>query len=234
MAAVPLPETQTGNTTTSGRVHITSSPNGGEIYFDGKFFGNTPADITLATGEHTIKVTLAGREWSRTAQITAGETNIHAEIPVGNSNAGNTKLEVDERSQAALNQLHLIAQRIKNCPRSAEWLDTGAGTIYDGPPSNVVWDVEPSTSVRAAYLGYIEFSLPREFLAPDRKCDKEPGYCAEMMTATKPFEYRYEFDLGPEGLSLTRILVKSEAAGYKDWGNARTDDSCWQKATRTQ
>jgi hypothetical protein len=61
-------------------VHVTSSPNGAEIYIDGKFFGNTPSDITLVCGEHLVKVTLNGKEWSRTVQVTAGEIRLHAEM----------------------------------------------------------------------------------------------------------------------------------------------------------
>jgi hypothetical protein len=62
------------------RVHITSNPSGGEIYVDGKFFGNTPSDITLNVGEHVIKVTIGSKEWSRTVQITTGEIRLHAEM----------------------------------------------------------------------------------------------------------------------------------------------------------
>jgi hypothetical protein len=63
---------------------MTSSPSGGEIYVDGKFFGNTPSDITVAAGEHIVKVAVGGKEWSRTIEITAGEISVHAEIPTGN------------------------------------------------------------------------------------------------------------------------------------------------------
>jgi len=63
------------------KVHITSSPSGGEIYVDGKFVGNTPSDITIAAGEHLVKVTSGGKEWSRTIHITSGEVSLHAEIP---------------------------------------------------------------------------------------------------------------------------------------------------------
>jgi hypothetical protein len=62
------------------RVHVTSSPTGGEIYVDGKFFGNAPSDVTLATGEHVVKVTIGGKEWSRSVQVTAGEIHIHADM----------------------------------------------------------------------------------------------------------------------------------------------------------
>ena len=61
--------------------HITSSPSGGEIYIDGKFFGNAPSDIALAPGEHVVRVTLGGKEWTRTVQITGGEIQLRAELP---------------------------------------------------------------------------------------------------------------------------------------------------------
>jgi hypothetical protein len=63
------------------KVHVTSSPSGGEIYVDGKFFGNTPSDISLPLGEHVVKVTFGGKEWTRTVQITGGEIQLRAELP---------------------------------------------------------------------------------------------------------------------------------------------------------
>ena len=70
-----------GQATGHATVHITSSPTGGEIYVDGKFVGNTPSDITIAAGEHIVKVTIGGKEWSRPIQITSGEISLNAEIP---------------------------------------------------------------------------------------------------------------------------------------------------------
>jgi hypothetical protein len=67
--------------TRQATVHITSSPSSGEIYVDGKFVGNTPSDITIAAGEHAVKITIGGKEWSRSIQITSGEVSLHAEIP---------------------------------------------------------------------------------------------------------------------------------------------------------
>ncbi len=86
-ASLPVPSDpepspkQATSIPTGATVHITSSPSGGEIYIDGKFFGNTPSDLTLAAGEHSVRVALAGKEWSRTVQITSGQISIHAEIP---------------------------------------------------------------------------------------------------------------------------------------------------------
>ena len=65
----------------SATVHITSSPSEGEIYIDGKFFGNAPSDITLPVGEHALRVVLDGKEWSRSIQVSPGEISVHAEIP---------------------------------------------------------------------------------------------------------------------------------------------------------
>src|SRR5262249_9421484 len=65
----------------AAKVHITSAPSGGEIYIDGKFYGNAPSDITLPAGEHVVRVTLGGKEWTRTVQITPGEIQLRAEFP---------------------------------------------------------------------------------------------------------------------------------------------------------
>jgi hypothetical protein len=61
-------------------VHITSSPSSGEIYVDGKFFGNAPSDFTLSSGEHVVRVALGGKDWTRTLRVTTGEINLNAEI----------------------------------------------------------------------------------------------------------------------------------------------------------
>lgn len=75
-SAQPQPAVSAG----SAKVHITSSPSGGEIYVDGKFFGNTPSDLSLTTGEHAVKITVDGKEWTRTVQIITGEIHLHAAI----------------------------------------------------------------------------------------------------------------------------------------------------------
>jgi hypothetical protein len=73
-------EAQGVNTPETTRVHFTSSPIHGEIYVDGRFFGNTPSEITLPIGEHIVKITIGGKEWSRSIQITPGEITVHAEF----------------------------------------------------------------------------------------------------------------------------------------------------------
>lgn len=70
---------RTDTATSLTRVHVTSSPDGGEIYVDGKFYGNAPSDISLPAGERTFRVKMQGKEWNRAVQISGGEINLHAE-----------------------------------------------------------------------------------------------------------------------------------------------------------
>jgi len=76
----PLNQTAPSSIPATAKVHVTSLPSGAEIYVDGRYYGDTPSDITLTTGAHLVKVTIGGREWSRTVQVTAGEISIHASI----------------------------------------------------------------------------------------------------------------------------------------------------------
>jgi hypothetical protein len=71
---------QAVSTLETTKVHVTSSPTGGEIYVDGRFFGNAPSDITIPTGEHTVKITIGGKEWSRSIEVTPGEITLHADV----------------------------------------------------------------------------------------------------------------------------------------------------------
>jgi hypothetical protein len=61
-------------------LHVTSSPSGAGIYIDGKFFGDTPSDIILVSGEHSVKLSLNGTEWFRSVQVTTGQVQLHAEM----------------------------------------------------------------------------------------------------------------------------------------------------------
>ena len=73
-------EAQGVNTPETTKVHFTSSPIHSEIYVDGKFFGNTPSDIILPIGEHIVKITIGGKEWSRSIQINPGEITVNADL----------------------------------------------------------------------------------------------------------------------------------------------------------
>lgn len=142
--------------------------------------------------------------------------------------------EMDEQSRTQVKELRSISQAIKACPRK-ESPDTGNGKFIYGPPSNVIWDVKPNPSVRAPYLGYIEFSLPQEFSASKKYCDKNPVVCLQML-GLGSVKLRFEFDLGPGGLELMKLLFKKKEDD-KEWSDMRPDaaelfDTCWLKAAR--
>ncbi|MGA8152753.1 MAG: PEGA domain-containing protein [Terriglobales bacterium] len=57
----------------TARVMVSSEPTGGDIYVDGNFMGNTPSQIELPAGSHTVRVEAKGQKpWSRTVSLTAG------------------------------------------------------------------------------------------------------------------------------------------------------------------
>jgi hypothetical protein len=77
----PAPQTvattPVSNAPTSGRLQLESNPPGADIEVDGSFVGNTPSDIQVAEGDHTITVKKAGfKDWERKLKITGG-SNIH-------------------------------------------------------------------------------------------------------------------------------------------------------------
>jgi hypothetical protein len=64
------------------RCHFTSNPDGAEIQIDGRYSGNTPSEISLAAGTHTIVISMAGYpEWKRELTVTAdSEVNVSANL----------------------------------------------------------------------------------------------------------------------------------------------------------
>jgi hypothetical protein len=63
-------------------VNINSTPVGADILVDGKFVGNTPSNLQLTIGDHSIAVEKAGfKTWQRTMTVTAGgSANIDATL----------------------------------------------------------------------------------------------------------------------------------------------------------
>lgn len=61
----------------SARLQLESSPPGADIEVDGNFVGNTPSDVQVAEGEHTVMVKKLGfKEWQRTLKVSGG-SNVH-------------------------------------------------------------------------------------------------------------------------------------------------------------
>lgn len=150
---------------------------------------------------------------------------------VGRIQSQQNNSEMDERTKPRVKQLRAISDAIKACPSKEATLDTGTKFIY-GPPSNVTWDVKANPSIRAPYLGYIEFSVPREFSASKKYCAQHSELCAQMLGLSS-VQIRFEFDVGPDGLELMKLLSKRNED--KDWSDIKPNaavlsDTCWLKA----
>ena len=59
----------------SGKLSVASNPDGADIEVDGSFVGNTPSDVQLAEGEHTVAIKRAGfKDWERKLKVTGGSS----------------------------------------------------------------------------------------------------------------------------------------------------------------
>jgi hypothetical protein len=62
---------------TSAKILVASIPDGADIEVDGSFVGNTPSDIDVADGEHTVSVQKRGfKSWQRKLKVSHG-SSIH-------------------------------------------------------------------------------------------------------------------------------------------------------------
>jgi hypothetical protein len=224
--------TATDTTANNTKIHITSTPDGGEVYVDGKFRGNAPSDILLARGEHVLKVVLHQKEWNRTIEVTGGEINVQADLGDG-ARKGSSATDTDGMkggstwgaSQPAVDSLREMARKIREC-RTRSLVDehkwgkkaTDTEKIWMGPPSNVAWDVTHSESARSPYSGYLQFMWPADIEVPAEsyaEWSKQEGVMEEQKRKMFSLEWRYEFDVGPSGLELLRVLTRNE--GESKW-----------------
>jgi hypothetical protein len=57
----------------NGAVNVSSSPAGADVSLDGNFVGNSPANLKLAPGRHTIVVKMARwKDWTRDINVQSG------------------------------------------------------------------------------------------------------------------------------------------------------------------
>ncbi len=64
----------------SAKLQIESSPPGADIEVDGSFVGNTPSDVQVAEGDHTVVVKKAGfKNWERKLKSSAG-SSVHLSV----------------------------------------------------------------------------------------------------------------------------------------------------------
>jgi PEGA domain len=57
----------------NGAVNVSSNPVGADVSLDGNFIGNSPANLKLAPGKHTITVKMTGwKDWTRDITVQSG------------------------------------------------------------------------------------------------------------------------------------------------------------------
>lgn len=95
--ATPQPDSTTQPANAPARVSYaeqvaldcSSSPPGADIEIDGSFVGNTPSSVSVAPGDHTIKITKSGyHPWERKLKTSMGNVKISPELePVAGNSA---------------------------------------------------------------------------------------------------------------------------------------------------
>jgi hypothetical protein len=76
----PAPSAATGVAT--AKLSVSTTPEAADIELDGNFVGNTPSELSVAEGDHTIRITKAGfKPWERKLKTTAKSiVHIDAEL----------------------------------------------------------------------------------------------------------------------------------------------------------
>ena len=66
----------------SAKLHLESDPSGADIEVDGSFVGNTPSDVQVTEGEHTVAVKKTGfKDWERKLKVSGGSSvRLNAEL----------------------------------------------------------------------------------------------------------------------------------------------------------
>lgn len=85
--AAEAAQSASSSTTANGaistaKLSITSIPDGADIELDGNFSGNTPSDVQIPEGEHSIRVKKSGyKDWERKIKLLAGSSiHLNAEM----------------------------------------------------------------------------------------------------------------------------------------------------------
>jgi hypothetical protein len=72
---------KTADSQASDKISVSSTPANADIAVDGSFVGNTPSQIDIAPGDHTLTISKAGfKTWERKLKTSGGSVNINAEL----------------------------------------------------------------------------------------------------------------------------------------------------------
>ena len=66
----------------TGKLSVSSLPDGADIEVDGNFVGNTPSDVQVAEGDHTVSLKKTGfKDWERKLKVSGGSSvHLNAEM----------------------------------------------------------------------------------------------------------------------------------------------------------
>jgi len=65
----------------ASKIAVSSTPANSDIALDGNFVGNTPSEIDVTPGDHTLTISKSGfKTWERKFKATGGSVNINAEL----------------------------------------------------------------------------------------------------------------------------------------------------------
>jgi hypothetical protein len=165
--------------------------------------------------------------------------------------ADSSTLTPSQDEQYAIDRLRAIVEAIKSCqlpyfPLDKQMEAEGFTDVY-GPPTNVVWNVEFHPSIRARFLGSIEFSEPSYLKMPpdDSYCNKpkmNKSECRRMWVigtegyqrqVAHPQRFRYEFDVTSHDLEFLRALKKTKQIDDEQWVDGAIDsDACAFRAIK--
>jgi hypothetical protein len=68
----------------TSQISVSSTPADADISLDGSFVGNTPSEIDVTPGDHTLTISKSGfKSWERKFKATGGTVNIKAELEAG-------------------------------------------------------------------------------------------------------------------------------------------------------
>jgi hypothetical protein len=68
----------------ASQISVSSTPANADILLDGNFVGNTPSEIDVTPGDHTLTISKSGfKSWERKLKASGGTINIKAELEAG-------------------------------------------------------------------------------------------------------------------------------------------------------
>ena len=74
-AQLAMASSSTSATSLSAKIQLESDPAGADIEVDGSFVGNTPSEVQVSDGEHTVSVKKTGfKDWERKLKVSGGSS----------------------------------------------------------------------------------------------------------------------------------------------------------------